>query len=97
MQILGIVGWLWLFARVIRRLAARSKLERGSPEGWLPVALAGSVGAFASSMATYDAFGFTQATFLMFTLVALAAVTLLLPPVGRARVAQVGMGRVAQP
>jgi hypothetical protein len=95
--ILGIVGWLWLFARVIRRLAARSKLERGSPEGWLPVALAGSVGAFASSMATYDAFGFTQATFLMFTLVALAAVTLLLPPVGRARVAQVGMGRVAQP
>jgi hypothetical protein len=81
--ILGILGWIWLFTRVIRRLGARSKLERGSPQGWLPVALAASVATFAASMATYDAFGFTQATFLMFTLIALSAVVLLLPPADR--------------
>jgi hypothetical protein len=79
--LLGIAGWIWLFTRVIRRLGARSKRERGSPQGWLPVALAGSIAAFASSLATYDAFGFTQATFLVFTLIALAAVILRLPAV----------------
>jgi polysaccharide biosynthesis protein PslJ len=78
--ILGIVGWILLFGRVIRRLGARAKLERGVPEGWLPVALAASVAAFASSMFTYDAFSFTQATFLAFVLMALSAVVLLLPP-----------------
>jgi polysaccharide biosynthesis protein PslJ len=81
--LLGFFGWIWMFARVIRRLGARAKLERGTPEGWLPVALAGSVAAFASSMATYDAFSFTQATLLLFVLMALGATILMLPPVRR--------------
>jgi O-antigen ligase len=81
--LLGFFGWIWLFGRVIRRLGARAKLEHGLPEGWLPVALAGSVVAFASSMLTYDAFSFTQATFLVFVLMALAAVILMLPPTPR--------------
>ncbi len=79
--LLGILAWLWLFIRVIRRLGARAKLERDTPQGWLPVALAASIAAFATSMATYDAFSYTQATFLAFTTIALAAVVLRLRPV----------------
>ena len=78
---LGIVGWLWLFIRTIRRLGARAKLEADTREGWLPVALAGSTAVFAVSMGTYDAFSFFQGTFLLFTLLFFAAVTLALPPV----------------
>jgi hypothetical protein len=79
--LLGVIGWVWLFGSVVRRLGRRSKVERGSPAGWLPVALAASVAAYAASMFTYDAFGFIQATFMMFTLVALSSVILQLPPV----------------
>jgi hypothetical protein len=78
--LLGIVGWIWLFGRAIRRLGARAKLERGTREGWLPVALAGSVGSFAISMLTYDAFAFTQATCVLFILLALVSCVLSLPP-----------------
>jgi hypothetical protein len=78
--VLGIIGWIWLFGRVTRRLAARSRLERGMAEGWLPVALAASTAGFAASMVTYDAFSYTQATFLVFTTIALSVVILLLPP-----------------
>jgi hypothetical protein len=38
------------------------------------------VAAFPSSMLTYDAFSFTQATFLLFVLMALASIILMLPP-----------------
>ena len=78
--ILGFIGWWWMFGRSVRGLAARAKIERGTVSGWLPVALAGSIASFASSMFTYDAFAFTQATVLVFILMALAAVVLLLPP-----------------
>lgn len=78
--LLGFVGWWWMFGRLIRRLAARAKIERGTLHGWLPVALAASIGAFVSSMFTYDAFSFTQATVVVFILMALSAVILLLPP-----------------
>lgn len=78
--LLGMVGWIWLFARAIRRLGARAKLERGTPQGWLPVALAGSVGGFAMSMLTYDAFAFTQATCVLFILLAVGSIVLSLPP-----------------
>ena len=78
--LLGMAGWIWLFGRTIRRLAARAKLERGTREGWLPVALAGAVASFAASMVTYDAFSFTQATCVLFVLLAMGAVVLSLPP-----------------
>lgn len=77
---LGVAGWLWLFVRVLRRLVRRAKLERRSREGWLPVALAASIASFAVSMATYDAFSFTQATFVAVTLVTCASILLMLPP-----------------
>jgi len=79
--ILGVVGWAWLFVALIRRLGARAKLERGTPEGWLPVALAASTAAFALSMQTYDAFGFIQGMVLEYLLIALSSILLWLPPV----------------
>jgi O-antigen ligase len=79
--LLGIIGWVWLFARMIRRLAARAKLEALTPESWLAVGFAASTATFATSMVTYDAFSYVQATFLIFTIVALASVLLSLRPV----------------
>jgi polysaccharide biosynthesis protein PslJ len=72
--ILGVASWIWLFSRAIRRLwrAARDP----SPRGWLCVGLAGSLFAYAIGMFTYDAFSFTQATLVMFVLLAIASVVL---------------------
>jgi hypothetical protein len=81
--LLGFIGWLWLFARMIRRLSARARLEAGTPGSWLPVGLVASTATFATSMLTYDAFSYVQATFLIFTIVALASVLLSLPPAQR--------------
>jgi O-antigen ligase len=78
--LVGVIAWVWLFGRVIRRLVARAKEERGSPEGWLPVALAASLASFATSMFFYDALAFIQATCVMFILLALASIVLQLPP-----------------
>jgi hypothetical protein len=79
--VFGFFGWLWLFVHIVRKLGKRAKLERDHPEGWLPVALAASLIGFLIGMATYDAFGFIQAVFVLFTLIALASVVLQLPPV----------------
>jgi O-antigen ligase/polysaccharide polymerase Wzy-like membrane protein len=88
--LVGALAWFWVFWRVIRRLARAAKLDT-SPEGWLYVALAGSLGAFAVGMLTFDAFGFIQVTFIFFVLLALASVLARGAPVrsgdGRARVA----------
>jgi polysaccharide biosynthesis protein PslJ len=77
--VLGVLAWMWLFGLAIRRLGARAKLERDTTEGWLPVAIAASIATFASSMFFFDAFGYVQATFMAFLLLALAAVVLRLP------------------
>ena len=77
--ILGVLAWMWLFGRAIRRLSIRAKLERDTDAGMLPVALVASVAMFAISMFFFDAFGFIQATFLAFTLLGLTAVTLRIP------------------
>jgi polysaccharide biosynthesis protein PslJ len=92
--VLGLMGWLWLFLRTVRRLAARAKLERDVPEGFLPVALAASVAGFAVSMWFYDAFTFTQGNFLMHLLIAFSAVLLLQPVATRAAAGR-GAGQVA--
>ncbi len=69
---LGFFGWLWFFARVVRRLGKEAK-EDDSERGWLLVSIAASVAAFAVGMFTFDAFSFIQVTFLMFVLVGLGA------------------------
>lgn len=78
--ILGVIAWIWLFVIIVRRLGRRAKLETGTREGWLPVALAAAIGGYAVSMATYDAFTFIQATFLLFILIGCASSLLQLPP-----------------
>ena len=67
--IVGTLAWIWLFPRVVRRLW-RAK-EDSSDDGWLFVALAASITAFAVGMFTYDAFSFVQVTFVLFILLGL--------------------------
>ncbi len=74
--LLGVLAWMWLFGRAIRRLGIRAKLERNTREGWLPVALAASLASYAIAMFFYDAFSFIQGTSIAFTLLALSAVVL---------------------
>lgn len=71
----GFFGWLWFFARVIRRLGAEAK-EDDSDRGWLLVALAAGIAAYAFGMLTYDAFSFVQVSFLLFILVGLTSALL---------------------
>lgn len=78
--ILGVIAWMLLLGLVIRQLGQRAKLERATRDGWLPVALAGSVAAFTASIATYDAFSFVQAVLVLYLVVACASVILWLPP-----------------
>jgi hypothetical protein len=63
----GVVAWLWFFARNVRLLGGAA-LRDDSAHGWLLAGLAASILGFAVGMFTYDAFGFTQATLLMFIL-----------------------------
>lgn len=90
--LLGVIAWLWLFARAIRRLGARAKLQRGSPDGWLPIALAAALLNFGISMGTYDAFSFIQATTFAFILIAFSSIVLHLPVVNPDEVATGGDG-----
>lgn len=71
----GAFALLWLFWRAVRRLAAVAKTD-SSDRGWLAVALAASIAAFAFGMFTYDAFAFIQVTFVLFILVGFATLVL---------------------
>jgi hypothetical protein len=90
--IFGVFGWIWLFARVIRRLGSRARRERGSPDGWLPVALAASITCYAISMYFYDAATFLQATVIFYILLGCAGSLLWLAPSTRRSVTSVGPG-----
>jgi len=73
--IIGVLAWIWLFARTVRRLGARARSDP-SDLGLLMTGLAASITAFAVGLFTYDAFSFIQVTYIMFILVALSAVLL---------------------
>jgi len=73
--VIGFFGWLWFFARVVRRLGAEAKRD-DSERGWLLAAIAAGVAAYAIGMLTYDAFSFIQVTFLLFILVGLGSALL---------------------
>lgn len=73
--IVGAVGWLWFFARFIRRLGGVA--VRRSREGDLCVALIAAVSAYLIGMFTYDALSFVQVTFIVFLLMGLGASVLL--------------------
>jgi polysaccharide biosynthesis protein PslJ len=70
--ILGVLGWVWLFGRSVRRLTRRAK-EEAPDGGWLEVSLAASIISFAIGMWFYDTFSFIQVTVMLLILVALSA------------------------
>jgi O-antigen ligase len=79
----GIIGaglLLWLFCRAIRRLSRLGRRD-DTAHGWLLVGLAASLTAFCVGMITFDAFNFTQVTFLAFIYLGLAVAALNPEPV----------------
>jgi O-antigen ligase len=72
---IGFFGWLWFFARVLRRFGAEARRDE-SDRGWLLATLAAGVAAFAVGMITFDAFAFIQVTFLLFIFVGLGSALL---------------------
>jgi hypothetical protein len=69
--LLGALALLWLFGRAVRRLGRLAKRDP-TPHGYLLTGLAASLTAFAVGMFTFDAFNFTQVTFLAFICLGLA-------------------------
>jgi O-antigen ligase len=80
----GLVGWLWLFVRFVRRTGKSAKKDE-SDYGWLLAAISASVLAFAVGMFFYDAFSFIQVTFLVYILMALGAALMSMPERYRVR------------
>ena len=74
----GILAWIWLFVRFVRRLAHVAKQDQ-TERGWLALALAAGPCAYAVGMATYDAMSFVQVTVLLFILFGLGGAFLSIP------------------
>jgi O-antigen ligase len=70
--LVGVFALAWLFTRFLRGVTRRAWHER-TPDGWLLVALSASATAFAVCMFTFDAFAFTQVTFVFFMLLGLGS------------------------
>jgi hypothetical protein len=71
--ILGVLAWMWLLIRFVRRVGAQARNDL-SEYGWLLTVLVAAVSGYGVSMLLYDAFGFIQVTFVFYTLIALGAV-----------------------
>ena len=70
--VVGVLAWVWLYSRFIRRLGAEAKRDP-SPDGVLAAALAASAAAYAVGMFFFDAFAFIQVTFLLYFILGLGA------------------------
>ena len=77
--IVGMIAWIWIFGRAIRRLGGAARRDK-SPHGWLLAGLAAAIAANVAGMAFYDEFGFTQETFLVFIVLAIGSVALAVSP-----------------
>jgi O-antigen ligase/polysaccharide polymerase Wzy-like membrane protein len=71
MGLAGVVAWVWLIGRAVRRLGTQARVRAG-PEGWLAAGLAASIVGFAAGMFTYDSLAFVQEAFVFWMLVGLA-------------------------
>ena len=71
----GVVSWIWLYVRFVRRLGRAAK-EDDSDRSWLYTAIAASVAAYSAGMFTYDAWSFIQVTFVLFILLGLGSAAL---------------------
>jgi len=76
--IAGVLAWVWLFVRFVRR-AGREGRRDMSDRGWLLAVLAASVASFAVGMLFYDAFSFIQVSILCFILMGLGCALLRMP------------------
>lgn len=72
----GLAAWAWLMASAIRKLFRASRVAGLTDDRWLFAALAASVTSFAVGMLTFDAFSFTQVTFVFWVLLGLSAALL---------------------
>jgi O-antigen ligase len=75
----GLSGWVWFFARAVRRFGRESKRDQ-TERGWLLASITAGVAAFGVGMLTYDAFAFIQVSFLLFIIVGLGAALMAEPP-----------------
>jgi O-antigen ligase len=83
---LGFAAWVWLFASASRKLIRASReADDEAGDDWLFAALAASVMSLAVGMLTFDAFGFTQVTFLFWILLGISAAALSLPRTQQSR------------
>jgi hypothetical protein len=82
--LVGFLGWLWLFGRFCRRVG-RSAAEDHSVDGWLKVGLLASATSFAVGMITFDAFSFSQVTFIFYIVLAIGSIVVLRPQLTPAR------------
>jgi hypothetical protein len=71
----GVLAFLWILVRGIRRMGAAAKRDP-TGRGWLLGSTTASVAAFGVGMFTFDAFSFIQVTILFFIVLALGAATL---------------------
>jgi hypothetical protein len=81
--LLGVIGFLWMFARVVRRLG-RVARTRGSPDGFLAAGFVASITGFAVAMFTYDSLAFIQEAVMLWVFLALAATLIAVQPKPRA-------------
>jgi hypothetical protein len=72
----GLTAWVWLFITAGRRLMRASRTAVQSGNDWLFAALAASILSFAVGMLTYDAFGYTQVTFIFWIVLGISAALL---------------------
>jgi MFS family permease len=79
---IGLAAWGWLMARAVRRLFRASRAAAHEDDDWLFAALAASVASFAVGMFVFDAFSFTQVTFIFWVLLGLSAALLRISEVG---------------
>lgn len=68
----GVLAFLWLVLRFTRQQLVLARAVPG-PAGYLPLACASSVLAYAFGMLTYDSFSFTQVTFAFFMILTIGA------------------------
>lgn len=72
----GLGAWIWLMVKAVRRLFRAARAPNNVNDDWLFAGLAASVVGFAIGMLTFDAFSFTQVTFLFWAILGLSAALL---------------------
>lgn len=72
----GLGAWIWLMVRAVRKLFRAARAPSHEDDDWLFAGLAASVVSFAIGMLTFDAFSFTQVTFLFWVILGLSAALL---------------------